>query len=319
MKRGLTLIELLVVIAIIGLLVALLLPAVQAAREASRRSSCSNNLRQLGVAILSYHDNYGSFPPGNVTKTQGICHGDALAGVGYPTEDGSNRLIANLPFIEEASLYATYDFNDFNEAAQNRKVREAYIVSYLCPSDLEAELGVPASGPACVPALNLAYRPGSYRAMCGRSDGNQFIDSDAFLNYPRSWRGPIHTVGLGGWTVERLRNVVDGTSHTIMVGESATQTNPTFRTFWSYSYSHYSLSSATPQARTLLGDYDACTKAGGNGASLPCRRGWGSLHTDGSNFLFCDGAVQFLSTSIDMNLFVTMGTIDGGEVPITPP
>jgi prepilin-type N-terminal cleavage/methylation domain-containing protein len=318
MKRancaGFTIVEVLVVVGIVGLLAALLLPAVQAAREAARRARCANNLRQIGLAIRLYHDTWGSFPPGNVTRTKGICRGDALAGVGYPSEDGSNWSISILPFVEQRALYEQYDFNEFNEAARNRKVREAFVPTYVCPSDASTEqLLVPASGPACAPALNLAYRPGSYRAMCGRSDGRQFIDSDAFQNYPDTWRGAMHTIGIGNLTVERYANVTDGLSRTIVAGESTTCTNPSFRTFWAYSYGHYSLSSATPQSRTLLGDYDACVKLGGIGGSLPCRRGWGSYHPNGAMYLLGDGAVRFLSTAIDVNLFAALATIGGDE------
>jgi len=176
------------------------------------------------------------------------------------------------------------------------------------------QLLIPASGPACVPALALGYMPGSYRAMSGRSDGREFIDSDAFQNYPLAWRGAIHTIGIRGLKVERFRTVQDGLSRTIMIGESTTRTNPTFRTFWAYSYSHYSLSSATPQRRTLLGDYDACRAAGGTGGALPCQRGWGSMHRDGLHFLYCDSSVRYTSQEVDVNLFVAMSTIAGGEV-----
>ncbi len=318
MRKAFTLVEVLVVVAIIGLLIALLLPAVQAARDASRRSSCANNLKQIGLAVQSYHNVHGCYPPGNVTKTQGICHGDALAGVGYPSEDGANWLIAILPFVEQSTLFDQYDSNQFNESAQNRTVREAQLPTYVCPSDADPDLGVPASGPACVPALNLAYRPGSYRGMCGRSDGTNFIDSASFQNYPAEWRGPIHTIGISGLTVENYQKTTDGLSNTVLAGESTTRTNLSFRTFWSYSYAHYSLSSATPQSRTMLGDYNGCVAITGAGASLPCRRGWGSTHLGGSNFLLCDGSVHFYSGAIDMVLFGELGTIAGSESAQSP-
>jgi len=318
-RRAFTLVELLVVMAIVGIMIALLFPAIQAAREAVRKTSCQNNLRQIGIATLNYHDANRTLPAGNVTLTQGICRGDSLAGTVYPSEDGANWLIALLPFMEESALHKTYSYHDFNEAAPNRQVREAIVAAYVCPVDIETDqLLVPASGPACVPALNLAYRPGSYRGMCGRSDGRQFIDSASFQNYPRSWRGPIHTVGIGGWSTERHRNISDGLSHSILAGESSTRTNLTFRTFWSYSYAHYSLSSATPQGRTLLGDYDECVASGGNGASQPCRRGWGSNHPASINFVFCDSSVHSLSPEVDLELFANLGTISGNETRQSP-
>lgn len=313
---GFTLVELLVVIAIVGLLVALLLPAVQAAREAARRSQCASHMHQLGIAIQQYHDTWKSFPPGNVTLTEGICYGDSAAGsASYPSEDGANWMIAILPYIEYQTLFDRYDFNDFNEAPQNREVRETPISLYTCPSDIDTDaLAIPASGPASAGALSLRYRPGSYRAMSGRSDGREFLDSDSFQNYPTAWRGAIHTVGIRGLTVERMRDVQDGLSRTILLGESTTITNRTFRTFWAYSYGYYSLSAATPQRRTLLGDYDACRATGGTGNALPCQRGWGSMHPAGLHFLRCDGSAQFTDEDIDLNLFVALSTIDGGEV-----
>jgi len=304
---------------VIGLLVALLLPAIQAAREAARRSSCTNNLRQIGVAVQNYHDTYSALPPGNVTLTAGVCYGSAIPGVGYESEDGANWMISILPFLEQQTLYDTYDFHAYNESPRNDKVRTAPLATYLCPSDLPAdELTVPSAGPAAPTALNLPYRPGSYRAMAGRSDGRQFLDSSEFTTYPRSWRGAIHTIGVAGFTVERYRSIVDGTSRTILAGESTTRTNPGYRTYWSYSYGHYSLSSATPQPRTMLADYDQCVSIGGTGSSLPCRRGWGSVHPAGANYLLCDGAVTFYPEDIDVEVFAHLATIDGGEIDTTP-
>jgi prepilin-type processing-associated H-X9-DG protein len=104
----------------------------------------------------------------------------------------------------------------------------------------------------------------------------------------------------------------------LLAGESTTKTNRSWRTFWAYSYAYFSLSAATPQARTLLGDYDASVAAGGPGRDKPCKRGWGSYHPQGINFLLCDGSVHFLETSIDMDLFATLATIDGSEIAQLP-
>ena len=124
-KRGFTLVELLVVIAIIGVLVALLLPAVQAAREAARRMSCGNNLKQLGLALHNYHDTFNTFPPGGITP--GNCCG---------TPSAATWTIFILPFIEETALQNQYNFNVWNRDPVNAQVRESFIKAYLCPSDL---------------------------------------------------------------------------------------------------------------------------------------------------------------------------------------
>jgi prepilin-type processing-associated H-X9-DG protein len=87
---------------------------------------------------------------------------------------------------------------------------------------------------------------------------------------------------------------------------------------WAYSFEHYSLSAATPQSRILMGDYDGCCAVGGDGSDFPCRRGWGSPHPGGLNFILCDGSASFLSTSIDMNLFADLATIAGGEMGDLP-
>ncbi|HEY1603230.1 MAG TPA: DUF1559 domain-containing protein [Pirellulales bacterium] len=319
-ERGLTLVEVLVVIAIVGLLVALLLPAVQAARESARGSSCANNLKQLGLAIAAYHDAYGSFPPGNVTKTAGICYGDGQSGgTGWPSDDGANWCLSILNFLEQDGLFSAYDFDDFNEASQNRAVREAIVPTYVCPSDIGTdELSVPASGPACAGALNLSYRPGSYRAVSGASDGISFLDSAQLGTYVRTNRGAIHTIGVLKYTTENYRDVTDGLSNTLLVGEYAKSTNVSFRTFWAYAYAHYSLSAVTPQSRIMSGDYDLCSAIADTGGSMPCRRGWGSFHLGGVNFLLCDGSVRLIAPQVNMQLLAAMATIAGGELSATP-
>ena len=318
-RTAFTLVELLVVIAIVGVLLALLLPAIQAVREAARRAQCTGNLKHLGLAIQSHHSATGALPAGNYTKTLGVCPGRPAPGVEAPSEDRENWLISLLPYLEQPALYEAYVFREPNESPQNRQVRESFVSTYVCPSDIAADtLTVPAMGPASADALNAPYMPGSYRAVAGRSDGYVFLDSGEFNEFPRSWRGAIHTIGVLGFRRERLRDILDGTSQTLLVGESTTRTSPEYRTLWAYSYAFYSLSSVTPQERTLCGDYDRCTSTGGNGYSRPCRRGWGSPHRGLINFAFCDGSVRFLPASIDLELLAGLATIDGGEVVAAP-
>ncbi len=316
-RRGaFTLIELLVVITIIGILIALMLPAVQAAREAARRAQCANNLKQIGLAVQQYHSALGSFPPGNVLKAAGFCPGDA----NVQSDDGTNWAISILPYIEQKALYDSYDFGAYNESPPNRQVRETFIGMYACPSDSDtSSLAVPARGPASVSQGNIPYMPGSYRAMSGRSDGYRYLDSSELTSYPRSWRGPIHAIGVLGFSTETCAHVRDGTSNTLLVGESTTRTRPNQRTFWAYSYAYFSLSAATVgQNRTLLGDYSQCVAAGGSGKENPCKRGWGSFHPGGLHFALCDGTVRFLNSTIDVQLFADLATIAGGELASVP-
>ena len=133
--RAFTLVELLVVIAIISMLIALLLPAVQAAREAARRMSCSNNLRQIGIAVHNYHDTFGSFPPA-MKATNTVCQGFGWAAL-------------VLPFIEQSNLGSQIDFEgniintvdaDMNPVSGNALLAATIIPTYLCPSNNDRQL-----------------------------------------------------------------------------------------------------------------------------------------------------------------------------------
>ncbi|MDX1944291.1 MAG: DUF1559 domain-containing protein [Pirellulaceae bacterium] len=298
---GFTLVELLVVIAIIGILVALLLPAVQAARESARRTSCSSNLRQIGLAMHAYHDAVGSFPPGGITL--GPC---------CSTESYTSWPIAILPFLEQGTLKAQYDDNETNESPVNQTVREQFVPVFVCPSDLHTrQLDRPETGPAN--ALQLQYRPGSYRGMGGRSDGSGWWDSDPlYQSLLPQWKGILHLVD-DQLTTERFATLQDGASMTILAGESCTKTHLRRRTFWAYSYGSYNKSDAVPQSRTLLNDYDRCAAIGGAGDIQACSRGWGSFHPGAVQFLMADAAVRPVPLSVDMNLFAEAATIAGQE------
>jgi prepilin-type N-terminal cleavage/methylation domain-containing protein len=318
--RAFTLVERLVVIAIIGVLVALLLPAIQAAREAARRSQCSNNLKQIGLAVLNYESAVGRLPAGSTTD---------VANIGGPYY--STWTVDILPYLEQQTLYDLWDSAvDFSHI-NNRRLRETFLASYLCPSDQDlAELVVPETGPGR--DRNVPFAPGSYRAMGGYSlgqDGSHYWDNPEYLGFPTEmpeWRrGALYSVALnptGGRRLKpvKLKEILDGTSQTLLVGEYHTQTYPSRRTLWAYAYTSYNQSGAFPESRILIPDYERCIAIGGGGVHT-CKRAWGSLHAGGLiQFVYCDGSVRSIDQDIDMNIFVKESTIqdEGANLQSAP-
>jgi prepilin-type N-terminal cleavage/methylation domain-containing protein len=302
-----TLVELLIVITIIAILMALLIPAVMYSQDAGRRLKCKNNLKQIGVAIRNYETRYQRFPPGGITE--GPCCG---------TKSLTSWAISILPFLEQQPLYERYDMKAFNEDPVNEFVRQAVLDIYACPAEEGVgQLDIPESGPGGTWGAHLKYRRGSYRCMTGKSNGDGWWDADQNTMLPLHWRGIMHQVAdrnvKRDLTTERLGNVVDGTSNTLMVGEMTTLSHQSRRTFWAYSYTSYNASAAVPQSRTLLVDYDKCRTIGGRGGSNPCKRGWGSFHPQGLHFVLVDGSVHLINGNIDINLFADLATIAGDE------
>jgi prepilin-type N-terminal cleavage/methylation domain-containing protein len=189
LRRAFTLIELLVVVAIIGILIALLMPAVQAARQAARRIQCTNQLKQIALAIHNYESQFGSFPPGNITE--GPCCG---------TRSLTTWTISILPFLEQQAVYDRYNFRRFNEDASNRTVRELYMPVYVCPSDINKNrLLRPESGPG----NGLNYMTGTYRAVSGRMNASQngyFDNSEGVQPAVRALSREDRVTGLCGLT-----------------------------------------------------------------------------------------------------------------------
>jgi prepilin-type N-terminal cleavage/methylation domain-containing protein/prepilin-type processing-associated H-X9-DG protein len=298
-SRGFTLIELLVVIAIIGVLIALLLPAVQKVRETANRMSCSNNLKQMGIGLIHYHDAQGSFPPG-------------------ASVEGPTWAIYILPYIEQDALFKLYNFSLSNISTDTNQtlVRNHPVKTYICPSD-QTEPFVP-SQPDSGYGSDITYMPSSYRGVEGKTLApNKWFDSQitSESDAPKNYRGPLHVVGVNDLDVERIADILDGTSNTMLVGEYSTRTHPRRHTFWAYSWNQYTMSSGIKQARTLINDYDRCVAIGGDSDENACKRAFASFHTNGAiNFVFCDGSVRSIIPTINLDTYVGLCTIAGREV-----
>ena len=310
-RRGFTLVELLVVIAIIALLVSILLPAVNAAREAARRAQCMNNMRQLGLAVVNYTGaNGGKFPPGAVTP--GPCCG---------TLSFESWTLAILPFMEEQALYDQYDFNKENGHPDNRIVVQTIMPAFSCPTEEETDiLDIPESGPEGGWGARGMFARGSYRGNAGRSHGDMWWDAHQNIDsVPQGWKGPMTAVGWKGGTFDQVeeREAKDGTSKTFLIGEMAStgtsDSSRRRRTFWAYTYTSYNKSETVPQSRTLSADYDKCLAQGGRGGSNPCKRGWGSYHPTGLHFVNLDVSTRWIPQDIDAFVFAAGGSMGGGE------
>jgi prepilin-type N-terminal cleavage/methylation domain-containing protein/prepilin-type processing-associated H-X9-DG protein len=291
-RRGFSLIELLVVLGLIGLLIGLLMPAVQSARGAAARASCLNNLKQIGLALHNYHDTNGSFPPRPATNKQ-----DPNACVSW--------MALILPQMEQEPLYqASVNACRLDQETTNNPPHIGFatvIPSYVCPSD--GRLREPLTDPQGTTA---AFA--SYLGIAG------CIDQGA----QRYFLG-----ALGDSPGCRIAQITDGTSQTIMVGERPPPDN--LQAGWWYPQIVFnSIGYRGPNNSIILGNIggyihppDCVILKGTFGPgrlSNPCDRYhlW-SLHGGGANFLFADGSARFLGYSAEP-LIIPLASRSGGEV-----
>lgn len=293
-RRGFTLIELLVVIAIIAVLIGLLLPAVQQAREAARRTQCKNNLKQLALAANNFHSTYDQFPSTRVGPT--VYWGAQL-----------------LPYVDNNPLANIYDYTANYNAAANEAAVKYPLAFHICPSVPESpryDLNAPS-------ATGKPYAISDYTAISGVAS-NLWTGSPSQLNQP----APGNTDGIfSGSKPTRMRDVLDGTSNTLLFVECGGRPD-----LWR---SGQKIPNPTnlSSLRVPLGGWAATNLASmrgytDDGATQPgpcminCSNMYAiySFHTGIANVAFADGSARSLSENININVLAGLMTMAGGEV-----
>jgi prepilin-type N-terminal cleavage/methylation domain-containing protein/prepilin-type processing-associated H-X9-DG protein len=301
-KRGFTLIELLVVIAIIGILIALLLPAVQSAREAARRMSCSNNLKQIGLAVLNYEDTAGSLPPGAFYNRYDFPD--------LPAHKGS-ILIRILPFLEQQPLYDQFDLADpagteGQASANDYRLGGTKVAPYVCPTDPSNGM----KGPHAVASYAASQGPTPHNGNGSCWCENNFND---YTPPPQIWEedvfhGPFTRVPVS----VSLNQITDGLSNTIFFGEVLPLCSVHMGRDWAYTNNGQGFGHTH-----IPINYDTCQDSG-DYCHQPCNwsteKGYRSAHPGGAMFLFGDGSVHFLSESINHWDYQRLGNKADGEV-----
>lgn len=327
-RRGFTLVELLVVIAIIGILVGLLLPAVQAAREAARRMQCSNNLKQLGLAVHNYLDAQKSLPAGFITNyPAGALNTAAMMSVTQRTHWSWGTFI--LPYIEQNALYnaitpGPLEMHQVLATPAGRTALTTPLGSFICPSDNgpalnnfnEANSDAPTNANA--PWYNrFVTATGTDRIAIAKSNYVMSACSSVSTT-PPIWPQYGPATGVG-WLNSRCRlgEVSDGTSNTILFGERAFRfANLTVGAGNALGFSSTVNTPGTSAgikaaAMSVLGlAYDGINWSANNRIHQP--RGYSSNHTGGAMFGLCDGSVHFISENIDYNKQTIPGTLVNG-------
>ena len=253
-------------IAIIAVLIALLLPAVQQAREAARRTQCRNNLHQLGLALHNYHDAHGCFPPGMVVP--GLEH---------------TWQAQLLPMLDESAVYNAYNLDLKWADPGNGTAIGQIVAQMLCPSDDEGER---------VTNVPDFYGQGLSAVFATANYVGSFGDNEAFAL-------GLHRGVFGQSSHVRLRDVRDGTSNTLLVGENLPSVLP-------------SLGWARGDGSVLATTAGPMNAFGRGGMLVPFR--FNSRHEGGALFTLADGSARWLGENIDLGVLRALSTIAGGEI-----
>ena len=298
---GFTLIELLVVIAIIGVLLALLLPAVQGAREAARRVQCTNNLKQLALGMHNYLDQHQVFPPGYISATaDGRPDGPEIG-------PGWGWIPMMLPSLEQTMLFGSINFDMPIQHPVALSVRAVRLSTVLCPSSVGDGPVILTDAIGTVRLDNLA--PGQYLGSAGQLDVGDSAANNNGIFYRNSRIGPQAitdgmslTLAIG----ERSRNVADATWVGAPPGLRLC-TNPRWRVQECEAPNTLILGHTGPDPKSQLW------------VDVPNYKGAGvddfwSMHPGGCNFAFCDGSVRFIKETVNPRVFSALSTRAGGEV-----
>jgi prepilin-type N-terminal cleavage/methylation domain-containing protein/prepilin-type processing-associated H-X9-DG protein len=355
-RAAFTLVELLVVIAIIGILVALLLPAIQAAREAARRATCTNNLKQFGVAIQNFHDQHKELPSGaQLYDIREDCKACDLADPNPGPECCIQRRgtlhMYLLPYMEEQATYDAYDFSRYTDEQllpNGMPIGSTQVAIFLCPSeavrqaiDYRRDQEILSLSPDQLKTFALSNYAGSrgptrnnttgpvscsladaWNQFFGQKPVNQPLPNDGItwqypdVGNPKYWRQ------FGGpftrWTYRvKFKQISDGLSHTISMGEVRIGCSEHAAEGWAWTHSGNGLiSTLTPI------NFDSCNES--DDSNLDCASwatwssalGFKSPHPGGAQFLMGDGSVHFIPDSVDMTTYNRLGGKADGE-PVT--
>ena len=300
LRRAFTFVELLVVVAVIGILVGLLLPAVQAAREAARRMTCMNNVRQIGLAFHLYHDVLETFPPGTLTSN------------GTNSSFGWGALI--LPYLEQANVKDLVDFNQRVYDEVNQKAGQTRLPFYLCPSDSDSEIrDVDYYNPDKGWTLEkLKLSPSHYAGIVTEKISNFGAET------------------TDGWTLKndelgcliisraiRIQDVLDGTSNTFMVMEASSYENPRAKVYdngsWIIGTNIFRKTTAPINYKPTCEHFQSGNLVWSCSQCCAYQYEARSRHPSGLNALFVDGSGRFISENIDLTILAATITRARGE------
>ena len=285
-RRGFTLVELLVVIAIIGILIALLLPAVQAAREAARRSQCSNHLKQISLALLNYESTYKTLPPAAISSN--LMGWQQFA----------------LPFMEQTTLYQKFDFKKDYFQSQNWALGLTSVATYFCPSTGgEENLRDNHTGHLI---NNVAPFSMHYYGVLGPKGQNSYTNVAYTCTTGASYGGICSQGSMAYPKAVTLAAITDGTSNTFLLAESSWKGMGRYRSWVQGSY--YDGDTVVFCARNVRYAINSrLTTTVFN--DIP----FGSQHPGGCQFAMVDGSVRFVSETIDQAIYLATASRDGGE------
>jgi prepilin-type N-terminal cleavage/methylation domain-containing protein len=310
-KRAFTLVELLVVIAIIGTLVGLLLPAVQAAREAANRTKCISNVRQIGLSFMNCENTRRYFPAAAYTKVSAT-----TKPIGNTAGKEHSWRVLTMPFMEETQISNQYSWNNHWYDVSNLVAATSKVGIYSCPS------AVPGPDPVNVPISpdSDSVRPALGPLSLGSTDyevctgiKKNVVSPDIYLN-----GGDIAAGSLEKDKITRLASVTDGTSKTILVGECAGRAsvyrmrikdpvNINQCVGWADSLGPFKIDPMTPQG----------VKGAAPNAGMPMNATndseFYSFHPQGCVFVMCDGSARLIMQDIDLRIFCGLVTKAGAE------